>query len=92
MIGTANVKVHQTQDEEWRELRRLSSGWSVECECIRSGGKLSPDSCRGIVVLNPQGQQVGTFRGKRFQALESHDGVITIFEKIGGAIKPCESK
>lgn len=58
-------------------------GWSVECECVRSKGKLSPESCGGLGVINPDGDQVGVFRGHRVEAIESHDGVITIFERLG---------
>ena len=88
VIRTEAVRTHQSEGHEWRELRRLSRGFSVVCECLNSDGKISSEFCSGLVVLNPAGKQVGVFKGHRFEAIESHDGVVTIFEKIGATI-PC---
>ena len=68
VIRTEAVRTHQSEGCEWRELRRLSRGFSVVCECLNSDGNISPEFCSGLVVLNPSGKQVGVFKPEQFSA------------------------
>jgi len=72
---TAPVKTHDDQ----KCVKVLMRGYRVRCECVASSGRITPQECNGLVVFDPQGNQVSTFKGKHYSAYGDSSGGISIY-------------
>ena len=54
-------------------------GHRAACECIASGGKISPEDCNGIRVFDAKDTEVAHFAGKGFHARPDSEGRIVVF-------------
>jgi hypothetical protein len=57
----------------------FAPGHRAACECVASGGKLSPEDCNGIRVFDAKDAEVAHFVGKGFHARPDSEGRIVVF-------------
>lgn len=57
----------------------FAPGHRAACECVASGGKLSPKDCNGIRVFDPKDAEVAHFSGRGFHARPDSENRIVVF-------------
>ena len=61
------------------QVAKFPAGYSSTCECVASGGKISPEDCSGLCIYDMDGNEIAKFKGTRFRAQQNQDGSISVW-------------
>jgi hypothetical protein len=83
--GKLKIDAHRSRDAvsdaaaAALQVARFPPGYTAQCNCTASNGKMQPEDCDGLCVYKPDGSEAADFNGREYRLAPGDDGGVVVY-------------